>query len=189
MVDEKATASDAIAKPFSLMSSEDWDRAPRNTNGVERINFAAKSCGHKQSLYVAMQSLYEKDKVFALQYIASEGGSKISYRGVRDEEHRSKAAVKRKRCVSVTDKSASFGPPDKIQHFDGISHPSGKISKVDGKNEGEKKDVEVLYSDGVWYRGWLSSYNFETGKWIVRFYDDNETTEVSFPDAEVRVVD
>ena len=47
--------------------------------------------------------------------------------------------------------------------------------------------MEVLYADGVWYRGWLSSYNFETGKWIVQFYDDNETTEVTFPDKDVRI--
>ena len=42
--------------------------------------------------------------------------------------------------------------------------------------------------DGVWYRGWLSSYNFETGKWIVKFYDDDETTEVTFPDKDVRML-
>ena len=170
-----------LAKPFSIMSSEDWDRAPRNTNGVERINSATKSGGQKQSLYAAMQSLYEKDKVFVLKYIAS--GSKMSYRGVRDEEQRSQAAVKRKRSINVNDKNASFGPPDKNQHFDGCVHPRKK-SKID-RNESEKKDVEVLYDDGVWYRGWLSSYKFESGKWIVQFYDDNDTIEVSFPDKEV----
>jgi len=41
-----------------------------------------------------MQSLYEKDKVFALQYIAAEGGSKITYRGTMDEKQRSQAAMK-----------------------------------------------------------------------------------------------
>ena len=45
-----------------------------------------------------------------------------------------------------------------------------------------QQEVEVLYADGTWYRGWLSSFNFQTGKWIVKFYDDNETTEVNFPD-------
>ena len=44
-----------------------------------------------------------------------------------------------------------------------------------------------MYSDGLWYKGWLSSFNFETGKWVVMFYDDDETTEVSFPDKEVRL--
>ena len=28
----------------------------------------------------------------------------------------------------------------------------------------------------------------KSGKWIVQFYDDNDTTEVSFPDKEVRIV-
>ena len=45
-----------------------------------------------------------------------------------------------------------------------------------------------VYSDGLWYKGWLSSFNFETEKWVVMFYDDDETTEVSFPaDKEVRI--
>lgn len=47
-----------LTKPFSIMNPEDWDRAPRNTNGVERANCSAKSGGHKPSLYAAMQSLY-----------------------------------------------------------------------------------------------------------------------------------
>ena len=69
--------------PFSVMNPEDWDR---NTNGVERANYSAKSGGHiKLSLYAAMQSLYEKDKMFALQYIVAEDGSKITYRSPVDE--------------------------------------------------------------------------------------------------------
>jgi len=76
------------------MNSDDWDRAPRNTNGIECINCSTKSGGQKHSLYAAMQSLYEKDKVFALQYIAAEGGSKITYRGTMDEKQRSQAAMK-----------------------------------------------------------------------------------------------
>ena len=44
-----------LAKLFSIM---DWDRAPRNTNGVERVNSSTKSGGQKHSLYAAMQSLY-----------------------------------------------------------------------------------------------------------------------------------
>ena len=43
----------------------------------------------------------------------------------------------------------------------------------------ERNNVEVLYFDGLWY-------HFETGKWIVMLYDDDKTTEVSFPDKEVR---
>ena len=79
------------------MNPEDWDRAPRNTNGVERANYSAKSGGHKLSLYAAMQFLYEKDKMFALQYIAAEDGSKITYRSPI-EDQRSQAAVRRKKA-------------------------------------------------------------------------------------------
>ena len=56
-----------LCKPFTEMSSSDWDKCPRNTNGVERVNGLAKSCNRKLSLYGAMQSLYENDKAFALQ--------------------------------------------------------------------------------------------------------------------------
>jgi len=31
----------------------------------------------------------------------------------------------------------------------------------------------------------MSTFNFSSGKWTVHFYDDNETTEVNFPDKEV----
>ena len=66
-----------LAKPFSVMNSKDWDSAPRNTNGVELANALAKSGGNKPSPYAAMQSLYEKDKMFALQYIASKMGPRL----------------------------------------------------------------------------------------------------------------
>ena len=63
-----------------------------------------------------------------------------------------------------------------------------KASKQASKSQPSKcREVEVSYTDGIWYRRWLSSYNFETGKWIVQFYDDNETTEVNFAD-EVRLL-
>jgi len=38
-------------------------------------------------------------------------------------------------------------------------------------------------------RGWLDSFNFQTGKWIVKFYDDSETAEVLFPDKDFRLCD
>jgi hypothetical protein len=56
-----------LAKPFSVMQAKDWDKAPRNTNGVERANCLAKSGQNRSGLYAAMQSLYEKDKMFSLQ--------------------------------------------------------------------------------------------------------------------------
>ena len=73
--------------------------------------------GHKLSLYAAMQSLYEKDKMFALQYIAAEDGSKITYRSPVDEQQRSQAAVRRKK-QDVCEKNTSYGPPDKHQYFE-----------------------------------------------------------------------
>lgn len=85
-----------------------------------------------------------------------------------------------------------FGLPDKNEHFTTpldsdddfeLPPPPKKVNK----DREKRRDVEVLYSDGVWYKGWLSSFNFNTGKWIVQFYDDDETTEVSFLDKEVRL--
>ena len=84
------------AKPFSQISSSDWDNCPRNTNGVERANSLAKTCDRKISLYGAMQSLYEKDKMFALQYITATDGLKISYQGAADQTKRSNSSLKRK---------------------------------------------------------------------------------------------
>jgi len=63
-----------------------------------------------------------------------------------------------------------------------------KESVADDVIDEQRKEVEVLYADGKWYRGWLSSFNFATGKWKVQFYDDDETTEVTFPDKDVRLV-
>ena len=116
----------------------------------------------------AMQSLYEKDKMFALQYIAAEDGSKITYRSPVDEEQRSQAAVHmRRKKQDVCDKNASYisyGPPDKRQHFEDTdieeTRPRNKSRKVDKysdeDSEGTKmppsnQQVEVLYADGMWY--------------------------------------
>jgi hypothetical protein len=79
-------------------------------NGVERANCSAKSGGHKPSLYAAMQSLYEKDKMFALQYIAAEDGSKITYRSPLDEEQRSQAAVRRRQQKMIVIKMHLMDP-------------------------------------------------------------------------------
>ena len=52
------------------------------------------------------------------------------------------------------------------------------------KNPDTRKNVEVLYDDGKWYRGWLDSFNL---RWVVKFQHDNETAEVLFPDKDVRL--
>ena len=60
-----------LCKPFKDMEDADWDRAPKDTNGVERMNRLSKTRGSIHSLYMAMESLYQKDKALLLQYIAS----------------------------------------------------------------------------------------------------------------------
>ena len=135
-----------LSKPFSVMSSSHWDQAPRNTNGVERANGLAKSGTSKISLFAAMQSLYEKDKMFALQYLAaSEISSKISYRSSQEDECRGQSSLQNKQKRKNTDASANFGPPDKNEHF---QPPQSKKIKKSGNIVQEGKNVEVLYSDG-----------------------------------------
>ena len=68
------------------MSQNDWDWAPKNTDGVEQVNGLSKSSGNSPlPLYMAMQSPYEKDKVVAVQHLVTKEGSKISYRDTSEE--------------------------------------------------------------------------------------------------------
>ena len=62
-----------------------------------------------------------------------------------------------------------------------------KVNQVENLviDNGRRHEEEVRYHDGVWYRGWLSTVNLITGKWVVRFYDDDEMTGVNFPDKDV----
>ena len=226
-----------LTKAFSLMSPQTWSRAPKDTNGVERINLMSKDTKSRvPPLYAAMQSLYETDKAFCLMFIAAEQGNKVSYRERSCEKLRADAACKRenrrKRKLD-DDKMANFGPPDKHSNFNATAGdeedflmPSTKKSKAvrvpskrssgpnadipsskkkrsagcKGKEKAtqqqstneqgtQRKEVEVYYDDGKWYRGWLSSFNFNTGKWFVHFYDDSDTTEVKFPDKDVGLID
>ena len=82
------------------------------------------------------------------------------------------------------DSAASWGQPDKKQHFDNSQQQ--KITKNENLviDNGGRHEVEVRYHDGIWYRGWLSTVNLITGKWVVRFYN-NETTKVNVPDKYV----
>jgi len=116
-------------------------------------------------LYAATQSLYEKDKIFTLEYISTADGLKTSYRSSIDQHRRSNAALKRKtRQEKVPDdKECSFGPPDKKQHFALDKKKLGKKKECNKSNGTENSEVEVWYDDGNWYRGWLSSFNFITG--------------------------
>ena len=134
---------------------------------MERANYSGKSDGHKLSLYAAMQSLYEKDKMFALQYIAAEDESTITYQSPVDEERRSQAAMRRKKQKDVSDKKKHIMDPltnisilKIATDFEEIQQRNKrrKMDKdCDEGNEGTKtppsnqQEVEVLYADGMWY--------------------------------------
>ena len=56
------------------------------------------------------------------------------------------------------------GPPEKNEYFTTsllrdsdfeLPPPSKEMKENDGER---RKVVEVLYSDGIWYKGWLSSF-------------------------------
>jgi len=91
-----------------------------------------------------------------------------------------------------------LGIPDKKQHCDNNYVHKDKIPSKKGPSKpvrgnenllidnGGRHEVEVRYQDGKWHRGRLSTVNVITGKWIVRFYDDDETTEVTFPDKDMQ---
>ena len=101
--------------------------------------FAHASLLTRSSLYLArFLHLFSLDKVFTLQYIAADGGSKV-YRSEISEEQRMKAACKRKarQDVAIKDSTASLGPPDKKQHFDNnhgqVNKPKAQIKKGQSK--------------------------------------------------------
>ena len=78
-----------------------------------------------------------------------------------------KVFIQKNKVQIVTDKGAKYGPPDKSEHFttplnsnDDFELPPPKKVKEDVE---KRRDIEVMYSDGVWYKGWLSSFNFNTG--------------------------
>ena len=85
------------------MSQNDWDQAPKNTNGVERVNGLSKSTGNSPPLYVAMQSLYEKDKVFAVQHLVAKEGSKniLCLTETRSMDHQTRLSISVKMMISA----------------------------------------------------------------------------------------
>ena len=50
------------------------------------------------------------------------------------------------------------------------------------------KEVDVKYSDGMWYRGKITAYDEETDHYTVFFDTDRETTTFQLPDPDVRVI-
>ena len=77
----------------------------------EHVNLLSKNGSACPPLLVAMQSLYEKDKMFALQYIACSSGAKTSYRS-RDEEKKCEDSEGKKRLSKSV--YAHFWPPDNV---------------------------------------------------------------------------
>ena len=60
-------------------------RAPRDTNGVERVNQASKDSS-TPGLLKAMENLYKKDKVVGLSYIAAEKCITITFQILSEGE-------------------------------------------------------------------------------------------------------
>ena len=50
------------------------------------------------------------------------------------------------------------------------------------------KEVDVKYSDGMWYRGKITAYDEETDHYTVFFDTDGETTTFQLPDPDVKVI-
>ena len=177
-----------LCRPFKDMNDDDWDKAPRDTNGVERINGLSKTSGSIPSLYVAMETLYKKDKAMLLQHIAAARHCSVSYRSEQENRKREGAKTRKRKTIISQDSCAQYGPPDKSYHLD-LPASSKKLkltSDISLCSPIMGREVEVLYDDEIWYRGKVISFNTKTGKWTVLFYDDNETTEVAFPDNDVR---
>lgn len=111
--------SDAFRDSHCSLNDE---KAPKDTNGVERINLDSKQPS-PTCLRLAMEYVYKKDKCLALSYIAAGRQFSLSYREQSEESQRSCAAkrrIQRSRLVDP-DHQAQFGPPDKSKNFCGSS--------------------------------------------------------------------
>ena len=108
-----------LCESFSEATGVSFGRAPKDTNGVERVNLESKQSS-SVCLKSAIEYLYKKDKCLALAYIAAERDCSISYRD-RSEESRRNTAIKRKTQraakLAVSDSTALYGPPDKASNF------------------------------------------------------------------------
>ena len=99
-------------------SSSASEKAPKDTNGVERITLDSKQKS-PTCLKLAMEYVYKKDKCLALSYMAAEKQFSLSYRERSEETRRSLAAKRRNQraCLIDPDHQAEFGPPDKSSNF------------------------------------------------------------------------
>ena len=168
-----------LCEAFTVNTSR--ARAPRDTNGVERVNQASKDSSTPGLLKV-MENLYKKDKVVGLSYIAAEKCITITYRD-QSEESRHELTLSRKRQrqnLSLNEDESEFGPPDKRKNF------RSKQSKQSKVKIGQR--VEVKYDNDVWYKGTLVEYDNATDEWVALFDEDGDQTKIKFPDEDVRML-
>ena len=87
-------------------------------------------CKHDnpESLKLAMIKVYKLDKVACLKHIAAEQNVSLSYRSRSEEARLADAQRKQKQRQKTLapDKTAQFGPPDKLSNF----APSASSSSV-----------------------------------------------------------
>lgn len=108
--------------------------------------------------------------------------------------------MQRKRSKK-TDENATYGPPDKQQHFETENTTGHKKRKSRSKKaiplqsiseNGSDKlptigaSVKAKY-DGQWFTGELVAYNKEIDQWTIYFKEDDYTDYVIFPDNDITV--
>ena len=103
--------------------------APRNTNGVERVNQDSKECCQCSFLHSSREK---------------------SYRNQTDEGRCNAAASRKRQHLQNVhkDEDSQFSPPDKRGHF---------CAREKHLQIGQR--VEVKYDDDVWYAGTLTEYS------------------------------
>ena len=79
-----------LCESFSESAGASFRRAPKDTNGVERVNLDSKQSS-SVCLRSAMEFLFKKDKCLALAYMAVERECSISYRDQSEESRKSMA--------------------------------------------------------------------------------------------------
>ena len=157
-----------LCKPFSEMSSSVGHAILMEWSG--RIHLPKIVTGNVP-LWSNPVTICEKDKMFAWQY--NTATDRLKY-------HIAVLHADLKQCSNSTLIRNVQQQPIKDTHLAHQTRNSTLIlcreRKTKGKGkckpdnteeetkEGTKK-VEVLYVDGKWYRGWLSSFNFNMGKW------------------------
>ena len=123
-----------LSPVYPTMDKDRFEFLPESTNAVEAYNRLSKTGKVPRPLSVVLISLYKKDMVAILQYLAETEGMATTYDD-RTPAARKKRAVKanaarRKRRCHVEDDA--LGPPDRNSDF----HPSKKrkttkkVSKV-----------------------------------------------------------